>query len=1363
MKIYILKEDLKKILSSPLKSFIRSTTEKTFVNAVEIILKSDYKNDKFDMKDVKQIMYNVFTYKGIDIINSFQLLRLILEQVNPDKPSIGVVYIDLSFQNKYIPIPPMPLSGDDINHVYVHNRTEGLIAYGFNEQTNKYFSYFYQNIKYEDTLLKLVEGYGLRKFYNSVAISFMKTKDTLNYFHTRAKTYRRDLKLKTSNLLIYDETFSNRTRDRMYSPSEGYIMLINQLTRDEIIFHVGKISHRGGVDLKLVTDKRGLSKFSAYSVDEFFIKSYFGVDLGKSIFISLPNTNSSFGRILTRMERNVLNPISRIKKFDFVRMESQYTSIVKIDFKNINDYNRIKQEYRNATNTNFNFFKIGYDVNYKYLFSPFRYEVNSPHYFNLENDRIDNMQTYKIIFDKILKLNLQRSFSIFTRISKNENTSLNLFVNILNVIIKEHDRVHSPNSDSFVNDEELFNGKGYVELFTDNQKLREVINKCFDIYGVSYDLNNNQLFRELLKSIKGKDVFSSTMLMVFDGSSSAEELPELLNNNLIENYNFIDVGKKIALVFMKKNMEYSLEDNFIIYSIGTSYRTGGYRLRIVNLNNKIAPEYPYKEFENVDKKILINNLYESKYPETFKVNLQKIFPSKGDKQNNIVFYNKLLNVLKKSKLVSEVNKSSFTFKLSVTIKDVAQDIKMKDIKNLFKSSSLVNTSLFDNSIHVSLPQTKYKNFIDTFHDVKKELIDLLKTYIMLLEDNSFKFINKKYIIDTNKYPDFKYKYVIDNTFLMIIGDNDDLVTFSFVGEDNKIVPYISNNYTVDKSILKNKFAVLPLNVEGLIDFVNKTHVVSQYDNSILYVIYLTMYGIISNESKIGRTLFDFGNDKETLLFVNPDIATDNSNLMLQMILSKNGSEVKKISNPFLLVNIDRNAISNLQNIVEDPTSYVKREFKYNKTGNNFYLFDNSVYSVFKNFIKSQYVYKSDNNIFNNTYLIDIDNNNKSYNSIYLFSDKKTGDVYSYLALKGKKVEIDISSILNDVSSIYRDLPENIKKQRISDIINANYIIVSEDLYNKLLFVKTQLGLSVNDNVDFNNSMEYINGYMKVFIEKPILKTKIIDKGKFERFEVGTIDDISVIYKKDLNFVQEDVSQGKFLKMFFKISDDKQMNDAILTLSKSANEFIYHVPNVYVYEYYSKKCNFVSCMRGSKFWKILENEKRMSMVVYNDAPILDLSSPPDTYQGRALMWEEDEWVLIDTVYGVSQLQTAIANKIRSFAWEYAISRNKRLYIRLGGGVEEHTISWKDMSIKPVNISQQKYPNENIKLVLENVKFNQEMKNKFDEVLKMYSGDKGRIRSNLGDAFWIDTFRYYNMTKNTLATYKTSPEDRKIIFN
>lgn len=320
-----------------------------------------------------------------------------------------------------------------------------------------------------------------------------------------------------------------------------------------------------------------------------------------------------------------------------------------------------------------------------------------------------------------------------------------------------------------------------------------------------------------------------------------------------------------------------------------------------------------------------------------------------------------------------------------------------------------------------------------------------------------------------------------------------------------------------------------------------------------------------------------------------------------------------------------------------------------------------------------------------------------------------------LFLKNKYAFVMSNELFFKLKMIIKDMNVNIKK----GITFENFYILNHKMSAVRFYTKEKI-LSL-----YNNSQDYyyldLNDNNKDKAN-PIIAINSKDKNKRK----------TIALKQFLLNLLDNVNNDKLSKII------EELNSDTFSLIKYSGKEVSDI--------YTKKCDlYKSCMRGSGTLAIFERDKRFNILVFynnkNDTSI---------YHGRALFWEEKDWVLIDTVYYSASIEFLVKNAMHNYAFNYAKEKKKDLYIRLGGGGNDVVVIKWDKNVPPKDLRLGNYANEKVPpLVMKNFildpYYKQQLINAkkvgFDKIFKRKS-------------FYLDTFKYLDLNNNTLSTYQVS---------
>lgn len=385
----------------------------------------------------------------------------------------------------------------------------------------------------------------------------------------------------------------------------------------------------------------------------------------------------------------------------------------------------------------------------------------------------------------------------------------------------------------------------------------------------------------------------------------------------------------------------------------------------------------------------------------------------------------------------------------------------------------------------------------------------------------------------------------------------------------------------------------------------------------------------------------------------------------------------------------------------------------------------------------------------------------------IFSSKSE---MSYLTPKPLSVKnIDWELLLSDISNIFKNADINKRKQLTRSIFNQDFkgIIISEELLTYINNFLEQNKLKKIDMTEYlDNYYISINDYYyKDKVNK--FKSNYISPSEFTYLDVKNIstetivklengeDKIKIEQKNEVVWVNSKTNKiqkikiADFLKYFFNIEkgyDFEVYSKKFITLINQKRYELFTTNDI-AKTYLRVQCDG-SCMDESESLKLIESDKRVTLIVLKDNRSSKLI-------GRALMWKDNNWLLVDSAYAPKDLGMAGINMLREFAWKIAIKENRIFYIRLGsGGSKEKYIEYDDKINPPKDlILSSKDAKDGLpELILKDFKFDRNM---LSDIINDDEGEEEallKIEDEYGKLY-MDSFLWADFYKRTLATYNT----------
>lgn len=390
-----------------------------------------------------------------------------------------------------------------------------------------------------------------------------------------------------------------------------------------------------------------------------------------------------------------------------------------------------------------------------------------------------------------------------------------------------------------------------------------------------------------------------------------------------------------------------------------------------------------------------------------------------------------------------------------------------------------------------------------------------------------------------------------------------------------------------------------------------------------------------------------------------------------------------------------------------------------------------------------YGYENKNNIFKTT-IIGIQQRNilRTFSSLTV----------SLRSNKIQKVDIDFESVIQSVSDNYNNLPIQDKKKALKFASTSNYILFDNNISkffdyliedrNIFIMAYDKIAYKIDDNIFYIPQTE-----------------KLKERSKLLNIPINTPTDywyLSLDKQLEPIMINSKTKQIKNIKWsslityISGISKGSDIDNIVRGFKDFTNKPDFTVKRTKeIVKYYLeiKQCDRTSCATGSPLIEFIADDPRVTLLV-----LFDKSDKPI---GRALLWEEKDYILIDSSYVPMRVDMAGINVLREFAWNIAKQKDKDFYVRLGrGGDTDAILYWDNKTIPPLN-KVVADANVNFRKELSNVKFNEKIKNAIIKNKEDYMKIISEFRKLYPDAdnlkLWLDTFYYANFKNNKLSTY------------
>lgn len=362
------------------------------------------------------------------------------------------------------------------------------------------------------------------------------------------------------------------------------------------------------------------------------------------------------------------------------------------------------------------------------------------------------------------------------------------------------------------------------------------------------------------------------------------------------------------------------------------------------------------------------------------------------------------------------------------------------------------------------------------------------------------------------------------------------------------------------------------------------------------------------------------------------------------------------------------------------------------------------------------------------------NNDIDYGNLSLI--KSQHDYYYFIDNTNNK-PIEFKNYFDVVSSISKQFSNlNISKQNklLRKILNyENVVYIDNSIYDVLCRVSKKFNLKINNSFKTVGKLHSLNvegKYIHVDGENFTYYSAILSEDDFSKSYIKVFDNpnnsVGKINKK------EDVKLGKFLEMFFTFENNKQLDDVIQFITKPSSSITLFQSDKIHKIYKDTTQSFTSCMRNKSTMTFLKDEKRVKVIVIHNS-LFDENNISGEIFGRALLWEEKEWLLLDTLYCRDSHKNEYTKMLQNYVFNLSKKLNKKfLYIR----TNRDTLY--KVNINENNIKQ-KIDNSSDKLVIKDVNFD-------------YNAYK-----KSGDTFYLDTFYFYDVENKILSNCEIHNSD------
>lgn len=311
-------------------------------------------------------------------------------------------------------------------------------------------------------------------------------------------------------------------------------------------------------------------------------------------------------------------------------------------------------------------------------------------------------------------------------------------------------------------------------------------------------------------------------------------------------------------------------------------------------------------------------------------------------------------------------------------------------------------------------------------------------------------------------------------------------------------------------------------------------------------------------------------------------------------------------------------------------------------------------------------------------------------------------------------------------------------KKIKNLLIEFKNIVEKEFKQNLKIKSISSQVFVGDNIDLIINNEY---YKETGNR---LKSYYISPNEFTYLTIKKIDNTNdIVFVNSLTEKNQQVKITDIIKYFFNITKSEEIDKYSKELIKLLNveRFSLFTTNDIAKTYPQVECSG-SCMRKSEALGLIETDNRVKLIVIKD-------NLRNKLVGRALMWEGDNFILVDSAYSSGTLDIVGDNMLREFAWKIAIKKNKTFYIRLGkGGTKEKYTEYNNKMLPPNNlITSGDYAKEGLPdLILENFKFDSFFQNIIKEfTIEEMERDYGKL--------YLDSFKFANFEDSYISTYNT----------
>lgn len=454
---------------------------------------------------------------------------------------------------------------------------------------------------------------------------------------------------------------------------------------------------------------------------------------------------------------------------------------------------------------------------------------------------------------------------------------------------------------------------------------------------------------------------------------------------------------------------------------------------------------------------------------------------------------------------------------------------------------------------------------------------------------------------------------------------------------------------------------------------------------------------LNNENKYNYNIILSQNNKDYIIITYKGCNNNYNDILNEVVNDFYDAVLKTLNisqeNKLLIVHDEKDFLSILENNFDDIVIYRNPEFS-----------------------KYKFVKLNNDILFDNLSII------KSSHEYYYFVDKTNNEIIEFK---------NYFNIIGSISKKFSNLNKSQQSKLLRKFLNYEDIVfIDNNIYDVLNLASKKFNLKNNHSFKSFGKLYSSNvqgKYIHVNGENFTYYSTVLSEDDFSKSYIKVFDNPNITPDKVNK--KEDVKLGKFLEMFFTFENSKQLDDVIQFITRPSS-IISAFSSDKIYKIYNDtKQNFTSCMRNKSTMKFLKDEKRVKVLVIHNS-LFDEDLISGEIFGRALLWEEKDWVLLDTLYCKDSHKNEYSKMLQNYVFSLSKKLNKKvLYIR----TNRDTLY--KVNINKDNIKH-KIDNSADKLLIKDVNFD-------------YNSYK-----KSGDTFYLDTFYFYDTENKILSNCEIS---------